>query len=127
MKSKIYVPILLLYILLITTIVWFIYQSLLVGLLFFWVYVLFSRTYFLNTFLPFCNKWIKNVLANKHLAKFLDAENVKWVALITNLWIGLKDPNSIHSKQVKYAGYIAFLLLPILVTSHFYLYLITRK
>ena len=95
-----------------------------IGLGFLIVYILFSITYFRQTFFPYVLNWFKMVINDPLLMEKMskDKSMSGYVGIIGNLYVSSQNNSSKLFKIVKKVSYVSFLIMPFLVYVHYILH-----
>lgn len=104
------------------------YNNVQIGISFIILAVLFSRTYFLKTFVPYCLNWLNKVGLKNGLKNDLKNEYTdKHRAFLGSFYKNYQDADSSIHKVVTTLSWISFFLLPILFLIQFSLYKRVKK
>lgn len=95
-----------------------------IGLGFLIIYILFSITYFRQTFFPYVLNWFKTIINDPLLMENMrkDKSMSGYVGFIGNLYISSQNNSSKMFKMINKVSYVAFLIMPFLVYVHYILY-----
>ena len=122
---KVFIPVSLMYFILGYSIAYVYSNNAVIGFGSLILYVLFSVTYFKQTFIPYVLNWFGSVINDNSLMESMkNDETMKpYMGLIGGFYLAMQNKDEKIHKVIKTVSYLAFLIFPILIYFHYKIYI----
>ena len=99
-----------------------------IGISFIILAVLFSRTYFLKTFVPYCLNWIKSVSNDDALISHIKSKNThNYVNILGSFYIKYQNADNPIHQVINKLSWISLIFLPVYLLTQFSIYKQLKK